>query len=229
MQKIPVSIGLYQAFRNASPDFMPSKPRFSFAKTKEKLAEYFFQNEQVRLLDDANKEMYPRMHQSVQGTAWQLLMYYMKNWGKATARDYEIRITYSYLRKSLNESCCVATLKNHVNKLLKMYRGLFTAKFRGGLGLEGQNTACFILKVQPEALLFDEPRHNEAIEVVRRAQEQQAAQEATAQAQARAGAGAIMRAANAIKTTTANRMAAPQSIQNLILAALGTPPFLPNS
>ena len=229
MQINSIPVGLYMAIQAANGNFSPKKPRFSFSKTKEKLAQLFAQNEQVRQIDDANKATYPRMHQSVQGTAWQLLMHYMTHFGKSTARDYEVRITYSYLRKALNESCCIATLKNHVKKLLKMYKGVFTAKFRGGLGLAGQNTACIILKIQPEALLFDDARHNEAINIGQRAQEQQPYQEAEANAAAQAGAGAVLAGVAQIKSEAKSRMAPPQSLQNLIFEALVKPPFLANS
>lgn len=146
-------------------DVVPSKPQFSLAKTKAKLAEFFRNNEQIRSLCQENRETYPRMHQSVQNTAWQLLMYYIKNWGKPNARAYEIRITHSYLRKALNDSCCVATIKNHINKLLSIYKSFVTEKYRGGLRLENQNTACIVLKIDPTVLQFEDERHNQAVKI----------------------------------------------------------------
>ncbi|WP_028666222.1 hypothetical protein [Runella zeae] len=167
MLKNTVTAGIWSQYqRHAAPaSFFPRKPAFSMAKTKAKLAEFFHSNEQIRKLCQENKDTYPRMHQSVQNTAWQLLMHYIKNWGKPTARAYEIRITHSYLRKALNDSCCIATIKNHINKLLGMYKPFLTEKYRGGLGLHDQNTPCIILKVNPLVLQFEDERHNEAVKV----------------------------------------------------------------
>ena len=156
---IPAS---FFATSNPSP-YKPSKPRLSFEKTKAKLAEYFAENQRLRDGDVGFAKLFPRMHQSVQGTAWQLLMYYMKNWGRGNASNYELRITHSYIRKALNDSCCIATIKHHINKILRMYKSFVVEKTRGGLNLAGQNTACIVLKIDPAVLVFDDPRHNEAI------------------------------------------------------------------
>lgn len=224
MQTVQIPAGILASFM-ANVAVTPTKPRFNFGKTKAQLADVFNRNEQVRKLCDENKTLYPRLHQSVQDTAWQLLMYYIKNWGKSTAKNYEIRITYSYLRKALNESCCVATLKNHVNKLLKVYRGFFTAKFRGGLGLAGQNTACIVLQIEPSVLQFDDPRHNEAVTVSKSAQEQAAAVAAAQKAESMRGVAAITAQSRADAAEAQKRMAAPNSIENLILTVLGQPPI----
>lgn len=142
---------------------VPTKPTISIGKTKAKIREFFDQNADIRQLCEENKRMYPRMHQSVQNTAIELIMYYVKNWGKSTAQNYQIRITYSYLRRALNDSCCIATLKNHINKLLRIYKTFIRVKTRGGLGLMNQNTACTVLEIDPTVIQFDDERHNEAV------------------------------------------------------------------
>lgn len=96
----------------------PTKPTFSLGKIREKLRQYYDANEEVRLSSEANKELYPCIHQSVQSTAWGLIKYYLKHWGKANASNNEIRITHSYLRQALNNSCCIATLKTTLTNCL---------------------------------------------------------------------------------------------------------------
>lgn len=214
-----MSIGLYTAFQNATTTPRISKPDFSMAKTKQKLAEFFARNESVRQLSDENKTEYPRMHQSVQSTAWQLLMYYIKNWGKPNARNYEIRITYGYLRRALNESCCVATLKNHVNKLLRMYKGFITAKHRGGLCLDSQNTACIVLVLDPQVLQFDNDRHNEAVAQGERSAEESRYRQAAVQAQNRAAVQDILNTRADIDAVAQKRMETPSSIASIFSAA----------
>lgn len=141
----------------------PTKPTFSLGKIREKLREFYDAHEEVRLSSDANKELHPRIHQSVQSTAWELIKYYIKHWGKANASNNEIRITHSYLRQALNNSCCIATLKNHINKLLAMSNGFIKYKYRGGLRLKEQNTACIVLVLDQKVLVFKDERHNLAI------------------------------------------------------------------
>lgn len=219
MQKQTMSIGLYTAFQNATTTPRISKPDFSMAKTKTKLAEFFSQNEAIRQLCDENKTEYPRMHQSVQSTAWQLLMYYIKNWGKPNARNYEIRITYGYLRRALNESCCVATLKNHVNKLLRMYKGFISAKYRGGLGLCSQNTACIVLVLNPQVLQFDNDRHNEAVAQGERSAEESRHRQDNIRATQRAAAQDILNARADIDAVAKKRIKTPSSIASIFSAA----------
>jgi|GEM_PF-2679660 len=221
MQKTTISVGLYTAFQNAIIAPKISKPDFSMAKTKTKLAELFTQHALIRQLCDENKAEYPRMHQSVQGTAWQLLMYYIKNWGKSTARNYQIRITYGYLRRALNESCCIATLKNHVNKLLRMYKGLIVAKHRGGLGLQDQNTACIVLEINPQVLQFDNERHNEAVRQGELSAEESRYRQDAILATQRAAARSIMNARADIDLVAQKRMETPSSISAIFSAAFG--------
>lgn len=220
MKKTAVPVGLWKAMNVTDSTFNPRKPRFSFAKTKAKLAGYFAQNQAVRELCIENKRAYPRMHQSVQDTAWQLLMYYIKNWGKSTARNYEIRITYSYLRQALNGSCCIATLKNHLNKLLKLYRGFIKVKWRGGLGLPMQNTACLVLELEPEVLQFEEERHNQAVQLGQRDLERQG-WEKTAPPEKRAAAG-LKTAIAKTKVRAEKGQQSPQRLDHLIPSALAT-------
>jgi hypothetical protein len=222
MQQQTMTVGLYTAYQNATnKSFVSSKPEFSMAKTKEKLAEFFNQNEAVRQLCDENKVEYPRMHQSVQGTAWQLLMYYMKNWGKSVAKNYEIRICYSYLKKSLNDSCCVATLKNHINKLLKMYKAFIKAKHRGGLGLDHQNTACIVLEIDPQVLQFANERHNEAIRQGELSIEESRHRQDMIVASQKAAARSIINARADIDAVAQKRMETPSSISAIFSAAFG--------
>ena len=230
MHTTPLPLGLLMAMRATNANsFVPRKPTFSFAKTKAALAKVLADNEDVRQLDESTRAMYPRMHQSVQNTAWELMMYYMKNWGKSTASGYEVRITYSYLRRALNESCCIATLKNHVKKLLNMYRSPFVAKFRGGLGADAGNTPCIVLSMKPEAFVFDDPRHNQAVAMG----EQDAARAATAaratQAANAALGGAILSAQDNAAQAAKKRMELPKSVGDLIFSAFGNPPKTGNS
>ena len=190
------------------------------AKTKAKLAEYFEANESVRNLCDENKKEYPRMHQSVQSTAWQLLMYYMKNWGKTTARNYEIRITYGYLRRAFNDSCCIATLKNHINKLLRMYKGFITARHRGGLGLKDQNTACIVLELRPEVLQFEDERHNEAVKIGQLSAEEARRIEQETLSKQRAACGSVMAAKQASEAKAEQRRQTPSSIASIFQSSL---------
>ena len=165
MLKTSVPVGFWAAIQKINiPAFIPTKPKLSMTKTKKKLAEFFDNNQKEREKSKENKENYPRMHQSVQDTAWNLLKYYLKNWGKPNATKCEIRITYGYLRKALNESCCIATLKNHINKLLAMFEGFIKEKHRGGLGLSHQNTACIVLVMDENIFQFEDERHNEAVQ-----------------------------------------------------------------
>lgn len=218
-----VPVGIWSAMQNAdrSAVVIPSKPQFSMAKTKEKLAEFFTQNESVRQLCDENKKDYPRMHQSVQNTAWQLLMYYIKNWGKSNAKNYEIRITYGYLRRALNDSCCIATLKNHINKLLRMYKGFITEKTRGGLGLPNQNIACIILSVDPKVLQFADERHNEAVRVGELSAEQSRAQQAENAQKQHIGLQSILNAKSAADADAEARRKTPASFGQIFQAAFG--------
>lgn len=190
------------------------------AKTKEKLAEFFARNEDVRNLCDENKKEYPRMHQSVQGTAWQLLMYYIKNWGKPTARNYEIRVTYGYIRKALNDSCCIATLKNHINKLLRMYKGFITAKHRGGLGLKDQNTACIVLQMCPEVLQFENERDNEAVRIGQLSAEEARRIEQETLSKQRAACGSVIAAKQAAEDKAEQRRQTPSSIASIFQSSL---------
>lgn len=225
MLKNTAPVGLWAAFQSADRSaIMPTKPRFSMAKTKEKLAAFFAQNEAVRQLDEANKEKYPRMHQSVQGTAWQLLMYYIKNWGKPNAQNYEIRITYGYLRKALNESCCIATLKNHVNKLLKMYKGFVTEKYRAGLGFDHQNTPCIVLVLDPKVLQFEDERHNQAINEGITSAEQSRRIAAEKAQQARTATQGIITAKADMEATASKRMETPSSIGSIFQNLFGVAP-----
>lgn len=193
------------------------------AKTKEKLAEFFARNEDVRTLCDENKKEYPRMHQSVQGTAWQLLMYYIKNWGKSVAKNYEIRVTYGYIRKALNDSCCIATLKNHINKLLRMYKGFITAKHRGGLGLKDQNTACIVLEIDPAVLQFEDERHNEAVKQGQTAAEQSRRIEDEQNRQGHAAISSIRNVVAAKKEEKEQRLSTASSIASFFQASYANP------
>lgn len=164
MLKNTLSIGDYMKMESANySTLVPSKPKLSVAKIKKKFEDYFSIHKKEREASDENKANLPRMHQSVRNTAWELIYYYVKNWGKPIAKNAEIRITYSYLRRALGESCCIATLKNHVNKLLAMSGGFIKEKLRGGLGLPLQNTACIVLVLDQDLLIFEDERHNQAM------------------------------------------------------------------
>jgi hypothetical protein len=149
-----------------------NKPTFSMEKIKKKLREFYDAHEATRISSPENKALFPRIHQSVQSTAWELIKYYLRNWGKGNATNYELRITHSYLKQALNNSCCIATLKNHINKLLAMSDGFIKAKFRGGLRINEQNTPCIVLVLNKNVLIFNDERHNQAL-----AQEEIAAEE----------------------------------------------------
>jgi hypothetical protein len=220
MQIASVSVGIYSACMQAErKSGNMNKPSFSMAKTKEKLAEFFNRNEQVRTLCDENKVGYPRMHQSVQDTAWRLLMYYIKNWGKSVAQNYEIRITYSYLKRALNDSCCVATLKNHINKLLKMYKGFLVAKTRGGLGLESQNTACIVLELSPEVLQFENDRHNQAVAIGQLSAEEARRIAQETHQKERTASGGILNGKAATEAAAQKRQQTPSSIASIFSSA----------
>jgi hypothetical protein len=199
----------------------PSKPTFSMSKIKEKLAEYYSAHEAERLKTDENKKLYPRIHQSVQSTAWELIKYYLKHWGKANAANCEIRITHSYLRRALNDSCCVATLKNHINKLLRMSNPFIKTKYRGGLGLTDQNTPCIVLVLDKNVLLFADERHNAAIgqdEVAREETYRKSREKAVF---SRKAAQQIINLETQAKNDAERRMNAPSSIENIIKNIFG--------
>lgn len=216
-------VGLWAAYQNYDRStVVPKKPQFSMAKTKARLAQFFAQNEDVRQLSDETKAQYPRMHQSVQHTAWTLLMYYIKHWGKSTARNYEIRITHSYIRQALNDSCCIATVKNHINKLLRMYRGFIREKSRGGLGLPNQNTACIVLELDPTVLQFEDDRHNEAVKQGIESAEQSRRIEAEHRAKDRAASQSILATMADIQDQAERRSETPSSIADIFQAAFGS-------
>ncbi|MBB3841081.1 hypothetical protein FHS57_005102 [Runella defluvii] len=221
MKNTPISVGIFSAIMQSErTGTNPTKPSFSMGKTKEKLAEFFMRNEEVRTLCDENKKEYPRMHQSLQSTGWQLLMYYMNNWGKSTARNYEIRITYSYLRRAFNDGCCIATLKNHINKLLRMYKGFITAKHRGGLGLKDQNTACIVLKIDPTVLQFKDERHNEAVRIGQLSAEEARRIEQETLSKQRAACGSVIAAKQAAEDKAEQRRQTPSSIASIFQSSL---------
>lgn len=178
-------------------------------------------NAAVRELSRENKENYPRMHQSVQNTAIELVMYYIKNWGKSTATNNQIRITYSYLRRALNDSCCIATLKNHINKLLRVYKSFIRTKQRGGLGLTQQNTACIVLEIDPVVIQFEDERHNEAIrQGILSAEEQTVLGQQTKGRERKAIQG-IMTARTNARRETEKRNATPSTIGHIFQSAFG--------
>ena len=121
-----------------------------------------------------------------------------------------------------------------------MHDAFFTFKFRGGLGLPGQNTACFILKIRPELLQFEDPRHNEAILSGQQVHHEATAAQLAATQQARAGAAAITGRMAELDREARKRMSTPPTIADLIptdpaamqkriLEALNGLPFFSNS
>ncbi len=225
MLKNQVSIGMYAAMMGADRSKVEiKKPEFDYGKTKAKLAEFFQRNEDVRLLCEENKKEYPRMHQSVRATAFQLLMYYINKWGESVARNNEIRITHGYLKRAFNGSCCIATIKNHINKLLRMYKGFITEKYRGGLGLTNQNTACIVLVIDPEVLQFKNERDNEAQRVGKQSAEEYGRIQAEKEQKRRA---AISRMAEKLKEASAGaekRSQTPASFGQIFNNIFGTSP-----
>jgi len=200
---------------------VPTKPRISIGKTKAKIREFFDRNAAIRQLCDENKQIYPRMHQSVQNTAIELIMYYVKNWGKSTAQNYQIRITYSYLRRALNDSCCIATLKNHINKLLKAYKSFFHLKTRGWLGLANQNTACTVLEIDPTVIQFDDERHNEAVRMGILSAEEQPRRQQEAKQKVKKAFHQMQLAAERRKMEAEKRMATPSTLGEILQSSFG--------
>jgi len=200
---------------------VPTKPDISIGKTKARIREFFDQNAYVRQLCDENKRIYPRMHQSVQNTAIELILYYVKNWGKSTARNNEIRITYSYLRRALNDSCCIATLKNHINKLLRIYKSFIRLKTRGGLGLANQNTACTVLEIDPTVIQFKDERHNEAIRMGILSAEEQPRRQQEAKQELNKVFQEKQLAAERRKMEAEKRMATPSTLGEILQSSLG--------
>lgn len=220
-------VGLWAASQKADRSIVvPSKPSFSMAKTKAKLAEFFKVNEETRLLCEENKTAYPRMHQSVQATALQLVSYYIKNWGQPNAKDYEIRITHGYLKRAFNNSCCIATIKNHINKLLKMYKGFIKEKYRGGLRLERLNTPCIVLVLDPKVLRFEDERHNKAVEEGELSAEHSRHKEATQAQNDRNAAQSILTARTEVKNEAEKRNQAPSSFAQIFQTAFSPSPKL---
>lgn len=222
-----VSVGQLAASINAerSP-VIPRKADFDMGKTKAKLAEFFSQNEAVRELCVENKAEYPRMHQSVQATAQQLVNYYINNWskGKAVARNYEIRITHGYIKKAFNDSCCIATVKNHISKLMRMYKSFIKEKYRGGLGLLNQNTPCIVLVLDPKVLRFKDERHNKALEEGELSAVEFKRKEATRTNEERNAAQGILNAHKERQNEAVKRLETPSSFAEIFKTTFGASP-----
>lgn len=161
------------------------------------------------------------MHQSVQNTAIELIMYYAKNWGKSTAQNDQIRITYSYLRRALNDSCCIATLKNHINKLLRVYKSFIRLKTRGGLGLANQNTACIVLEIDPTVIQFKDERHNEAVRQGILSAEEQPRRQQEAKQNLKKTFHEMQLAAERQKMEAEKRRAAPPTLGEILQSSFG--------
>lgn len=225
MLKNQVAVSMYAAMMSADRSKVEiKKPEFDYGKTKAKLAEFFHRNESVRLLCEENKKTYPRMHQSVQATAFQLLMYYINKWGESVARNNEIRITHGYLKTAFNDSCCIATIKNHINKLLRMYKGFITEKYRGGLGLANQNTACIVLVIDPEVLQFKNDRDNEAQRVGKQSAEEYDRIQTEKEQKRRAAISGMSATLKAAANNTGQRSQTPSSFAQIFQNAFGFSP-----
>lgn len=139
-----------------------TKPEFDFGKTRERLATLIQANNNLRKLDEAVAAKYPRMGQSVANTASEICNLFIQKWKKGEVRKNSLRFTYSYLQKRLAGNPCIATLKNHLKKIIGMYKSFIKLKFRDTLGLPNQNTACICLVIQPGTIRFKQERYNEA-------------------------------------------------------------------
>lgn len=198
-----------------------ARPVFSMEKIKKKLSEVYDAYHEVRKSSEENLKTQPRIHQSVQSTAWELVRYYIRHWGKANATNYELRITHSYLKQALNNSCCVATLKNHINKLLAMGEGFIKAKFRGGLGINPQNTPCIILVLNRDVMIFDDERYNQALAQDEIAAEEKKLAEAHKRRQATAAAQQMQILREDAKIQKNERNKTPTLIGNFLGKVLG--------
>lgn len=205
----PISVQKLLEFRQSLKKTVPT---FSMEKIKAKLKMIYARHEALRKSSPENKERYPRIHQSVQSTAWELVRYYLRHWGKANAANYELRITHSYLKQALNDSCCIATIKNHINKLLAMSNGFITAKFRGGLGINPQNTPCIVLVLNKDVLIFNDERHNQAMAQDEIAAEEKRLRDAHTRRQATKAAQLLLKAREQKQMEGQHRRKTPSSI-----------------
>lgn len=135
------------------------KIRFSYAKTKAWLSDFFEKhNEQYQLEKDDQNTKLRNIPQSFINTAYALTQLYIAEFQKGKVKKGVMRVTKSYIQGFMvGAKLSVRTIDRHIDRLLHhLHLPFISLKFRSTLGEntgpENLNTNCIAIKFDPDVL-----------------------------------------------------------------------------
>ncbi|MGX7689376.1 hypothetical protein ACWA1C_19580 [Flectobacillus roseus] len=138
------------------------RPELDYPKMKEKLGEILTQNAQ---LIETQKLPIKKLAVSMEQTAKQILMLFLRKFEAGEVRNYTVKFTYSYLCKSLGKGFRVPNVKTiirHIMRFLELPLKFVTQKVRSYIEEIGVNGIA--LTLHPSVIFFKNDLHQKAHE-----------------------------------------------------------------
>lgn len=138
------------------------RPELDYPKMKEKLGEILTQNAQ---LIETQKLPIKKLAVSMEQTAKQILMLFLRKFEAGEVRNYTVKFTYSYLCKSLGKGFRVPNVKTiirHIMRFLELPLKFVTQKVRSYIEEIGVNGIA--LTLHPSVIFFKNDSHQKAHE-----------------------------------------------------------------
>lgn len=138
------------------------RPELDYPKMKEKLGEILTKN---TTLIESQKLPIRKLAVSMEQTAKQILILFLRKFEAGEVRNYTVKFTYSYLCKSLGKGFRVPNVKTvirHIMRFLELPLKFVTQKVRSHIEEIGVNGIA--LTLHPSVIFFRDDAHQKAHE-----------------------------------------------------------------
>jgi hypothetical protein len=138
------------------------RPELDYPKMKEKLGEILTKN---AMLIESQKLPIRKLAVSMEQTAKQILILFLRKFEAGEVRNYTVKFTYSYLAKSLGKGFRVPNVKTvirHIMRFLELPLKFVTQKVRSHIEEIGINGIA--LTLHPSVIFFRDDAHQKAHE-----------------------------------------------------------------